>query len=214
MILMAPYGKKLDIYTYELPDLRIRISERIYITRDLLTKVTSPIQIQNLPQELAYEGYIKKSCKLTQEAMIDILDIETNHREDISPTELENFKTSLHKTSRETLAIYIDLCMWKTSHARPPAGANEECAATMEAKPSPGTLCTKTHNPSQGRDTEESSMGEETDSILATEPPGGLKRAAIRKPSQITREYESLLQEIIEHDNYQTTDSHAISCGR
>ena len=52
MILMAPYSKKLDIYTYELPDLRIRISERIYITRDLLTKMTSTIQIQNLPQEL------------------------------------------------------------------------------------------------------------------------------------------------------------------
>ena len=50
MVFMAPYDKKLDIYRYELPDLRIRISDRIYITRDLLTKMTSPIQIQNLPQ--------------------------------------------------------------------------------------------------------------------------------------------------------------------
>ena len=113
MILMAPYGKKLDIYTYELPDLRIRISERIYITGDLLTRMTSPIQIQNLPQELAYEDDIRKSRELTQEAMIDILDIKTNHREDISPTELENFKTSLHNTSRETLAIYSNLCVWR-----------------------------------------------------------------------------------------------------
>ena len=56
-------------------------------------------------------------------------------------------------------------------------------------------------------------MGEETDSNLATEPPGGLKRAAIRKPPQITTEYKSLLQEVIEHDSYQTTDYHAISCG-
>ena len=212
MILMAPYGKKLDIYTYELPDLRIRISERIYITGDLLTRMTSPIHIQNLPQELAYEGYIKKSRELTQEAMIDILDIETNHREDISPTELENFKTSLHNTSSETLAIYSDIWVWKTSHARPPAGANEECAATMEAKPSPGTLCTKTHNPNQGRDNEESSMGKETDSKLATGPPDGSKHATTRKPLQITRKYESSLQEVIEHDNYQTTEYHAISC--
>ena len=104
-----------------IPDLRIIISERIYITRDLLTKVTSPIQIQNLPQELAYEGYIKKSCELAQEAMIDILYIEANHREDISSTELENFKTSLHNISCETLAVQIDLCIWKTTHTRPPA---------------------------------------------------------------------------------------------
>ena len=31
--------------------------------------------------------------------------------------------------------------------------------------------------------------------------------------TNVTREYESLLQEVTEHNNYQTTDYHAISCG-
>ena len=31
--------------------------------------------------------------------------------------------------------------------------------------------------------------------------------------TNVTREYNSLLQEVTEHDNYQTTDYHAISCG-
>ena len=47
--------------------------------------------------------------------------------------------------------------------------------------PSPSTLCTKTHDSTLVRDAKESSMGEETDSNLASGPPSDLKRAAIRK---------------------------------
>ena len=111
MITMAPYVKRLDIYTYELPDLKSRISDRIYITRDLLDNtLTSPIRIQNLPQELAYEGYIKRSRELTQEAILDTLHIEANYRKDILPKELEDFKTSLQNIEHETSAVYNDLC--------------------------------------------------------------------------------------------------------
>ena len=135
MLIMAPYDKRLDIYTYELPDLKSRISDRIYITRDLLdAKLTSPIQIQNLPQELAYDGYIERSLELIREANVDILDIETNHRKDIPPTELENFKTSLHNIKRETLTVYNDLCKWKTSHTSPPAGVNKRHATELEER--------------------------------------------------------------------------------
>ena len=136
--------------------LKSRISYRIYITRDLLTKsLTSPIQIQNLPQELAYEGYIERSRELIQEASIYILDIEANHRKGILSTELENFKTSLHNIKHETFAVYNDLCTWKTSYVRPPAGANEECAATLEAK---YTTIAQSPEPEQDGDTK----GDET----------------------------------------------------
>ena len=83
-------------------------------------------------QELAYEGYIKRSRELTQEANLDILDIEANYRKDIPSTELEDFRTSLHNIKCETSAVYNDLCTWKTSLARHPAGANKECEATTE----------------------------------------------------------------------------------
>ena len=101
MIYMSPHIKKLDIFTYALEDLRNRISVKLSITEGLLTELTSPIQIQNLPQELAYEGYIKKSRELTQEANLDILDIEANYRKDILSAELEDFKTSLHCIERD-----------------------------------------------------------------------------------------------------------------
>ena len=72
--------------------------------------LTSPIQIQNLPQELAYDGYIERSLELIQEATIDVLDIETNHIEGIPPTELENFRTSLYNIKHGILRIREDLC--------------------------------------------------------------------------------------------------------
>ena len=92
MVILSPYDKKLNVYIYELTGLKSRISNRIYITENLLDEtLTSPIQIQNLPQELAYDGYIERSLELIQEATIDVLDIETNHKEDIPP---QNSKTS------------------------------------------------------------------------------------------------------------------------
>ena len=57
-----------------------------------------------------YDGYIERSLELIQEANVDILDIETNHRKDIPATELENFKASLHNIKRETLKIHDDPC--------------------------------------------------------------------------------------------------------
>ena len=55
--------------------------------------MTSPIQ--NPIQEHIHREYIKRIQELTQEANLDILDIEANYRKDILPTELEDFKTSL-----------------------------------------------------------------------------------------------------------------------
>ena len=103
LIYMSPHTKKINIYTYILEDLRDRISVRIFATKRLLTELVSPIQIQNLPQELAYKGYIKRSRKLTQEAYFDILDIEANYRKDILPTELEDIRTSLHNINASSL---------------------------------------------------------------------------------------------------------------
>ena len=77
---------------------------------------------------------------MIQEASVDILDIEANHRKEIPPTELENLKTSLHNIKRETLTVYNDLRKWKTSHTRPPAGANEGYATTLEEKHTTSTL--------------------------------------------------------------------------
>ena len=108
MIYMSPHTKKMN-FTYILEDLKYRISVRIFATKKLLTELVSPIQIQNLPQELAYEGYIKRSRDLTQEAKLDILDIEAKYRKDIPSTELEDFRTSLHNMERETSAVYNDL---------------------------------------------------------------------------------------------------------
>ena len=39
---------------------------------------------------------------------------------DIPSTELEDFKTSLHNTERETSVVHNDLCTWKTPVARHP----------------------------------------------------------------------------------------------
>ena len=154
-IIMAPNLKRPDIYTYEVPDLK----NRIYITRDLLDKtLTSPIRIQNLPQELAYEGYIKRSRELTQEAILDTLDIVANYRKDILPTELADFKTSLQNIEHETSAVYNDLCTWKTSLARHPARATQGYAPTTESKHTSWLQTTQqkvqkntTDHPSQGK---------------------------------------------------------------
>ena len=79
---------------------------------------------------------------MTQEANLDILDIEANYRKDIPSTELEDFRTSLHNIERETSAVYNDLCKWKTSLAKPPDGTSKECEATTELN-----RTTSTQNP-------------------------------------------------------------------
>ena len=93
MITMTPYKKKLDVYRYELPDLRSRIRNRIYIVKQRLTEMTSPIQ--SPLHEHIYREYIKRIKELTLEANIDLLDIKAKYENDIEATELENFKTSL-----------------------------------------------------------------------------------------------------------------------
>ena len=135
MIFMAPYKKKLDIYRYELPDLRSRIHYRIIITKRCLTELTSPIQ--NPIQEHIHREYIKRIQELTQQANTDISDIEArkdtfftkrkhkytglntsyleHSRKDIFLTELKNFKTSLYNIECETSAVFSDLCTWKAS---------------------------------------------------------------------------------------------------
>ena len=132
MIFMAPYGEKLNIYWYELPDLRSRINNRITTTKRCLTEITSPVQ--NPIQEHIHREYIKRIQELTQQANTDISDIEANHRKDIFSTELKTLKTSLHHIEHETSTVYSDLCTWKASQTRPPAGASEEHAAAMETK--------------------------------------------------------------------------------
>ena len=84
---------------------------------------------------------------MIQQANTDILDIETNHRKDILSTDLKN---SLCQIELETSAIYSDLCTWKASHTRPPAGASKEHAAAVETK---HTTLTKSPELNQGRDT-------------------------------------------------------------
>ena len=120
MILVSHQTKKLDIYTYVLEDLRKRISDRIFYARHL-TEFVPPI-LGVLALEFVCEGYLKRSRELTQEAYLDILDIEANYRKDIPSTELEDLRTSLHNIERQTSAVYNDLCTWKTSLARHPAG--------------------------------------------------------------------------------------------
>ena len=113
----------------------IRLRTRIYDTRNLIHKIyimknhrlaemTSPIQ--NPLQEHVYGECIKRIQELIQQANTEILDIETNHSKNIFSTELKNFKLSLCQIERETSAIYSDLCTWKASHTRPPAGSSEE----------------------------------------------------------------------------------------
>ena len=51
--------------------------------------------------------------------------------------------------------MYNDLCIWKASHAKPPAGANEERAATVETK---HTTLTGSLEPEQDRDTPEQQL--------------------------------------------------------
>ena len=71
---------------------------------------------------------------MIQEANLDILDIEVNYRKDILSTELKDIRTSLHNIECETSAVYSDLCTWKTSLTRHPAGADKECAAITEVQ--------------------------------------------------------------------------------
>ena len=100
---MAPYKEKLDNCKYKLPDLRSRIHNRIRIIKQRLTEMTSPVQ--SPAQEYVYGEYIERIQELTQEANIDISDIEANHRKAIFLTELKDLKTDMHNIECETSAI-------------------------------------------------------------------------------------------------------------
>ena len=117
--------------------------------------MTSPIQ--NPLQEHVYGECIKKIQELIQQTNTEILDIEINHSKTIFSKKLESFKTSLCQIDLETSAVYSDLCTWKAFNARPPAGANEECAAVMETKHT-----TLAHSPESDQvgDTEGGNTGE------------------------------------------------------
>ena len=95
---------------------------------------------------------------MTQQAHTDISDIKANHRKDIFFTELKNFKTSLHHIEHETSTVYSDLCTWKASQTRLPAGASEEHAAAMETKQ---TTLTQNPEPDQDGDIKGITKGEE-----------------------------------------------------
>ena len=71
---------------------------------------------------------------MTQEAYIDILEIEANQKADICSLELQNVKASLHNIERETSAAKSHLCTWIASHTSHQAGNNEEHAAAIETK--------------------------------------------------------------------------------
>ena len=96
---------------------------------------------------------------MTQEVYTDILDIEVNHRKDIVLSELKDLKTDLHNIECETSKVYSHLCTWKASHARPPAGASEECTAAMETNHN--TLA-QSPEPDRDGDTEGGNKGDET----------------------------------------------------
>ena len=66
-------------------------------------EITLPIQGH------IYVKNVKRIQELTLQANTDLLDIEANHRKDISPIELENFKTSIYNIEREASAIYRNL---------------------------------------------------------------------------------------------------------
>ena len=132
-----------DANMSKLPGLKSRLCSRIHTTKFLLTEMTTPVQ--SPPQEIIYEGYIKRINELTLEANTDLLDIKADYENDIEATELENFKASLYNIERKTSAAYTDLCTWKASNTRPPF-ANNECSepanhtnlASPEVSPSSG----------------------------------------------------------------------------
>ena len=122
---------------------------KIHIMKQYLANMTPPIQ--NPPQAYEYAEYIRRIKNLTLEASTDILDIEANtFLFEICPKELQNFKTSLYNIERETSAVYSDLCTWKASHTRPPAGASKERAAAVETK---HTTLAQSPEPDQDGDT-------------------------------------------------------------
>ena len=64
--------------------------------------MTTPVQSPT--QEFMYDGYIKSINNMTLEANPDLLDIETDYKNDIDTTELEDFRTSLYTIKRKTAA--------------------------------------------------------------------------------------------------------------
>ena len=120
---MAPYGEKLDIYRYELPDLRSRINNRITTTKRCLVEITSPVKS---PIQAHIHGeYIKRIQELTQQANKDISDIETNHRKDIPSTEHKSLKKSLCYFKHEISTANKNLRTWEALQPRPPIFSQE-----------------------------------------------------------------------------------------
>ena len=101
---MAPYKEKLDIYRYELPDLERRIHNRIIVTKELLSEMTSPVK--STVQEHIYREYLKRIEELTAQANTDLLDIKTKYDNKNNTKEIKDFKTSAteHPPSTQTRA--------------------------------------------------------------------------------------------------------------
>ena len=124
----------------KLLDLGMAVFSRICDIKQYLMEIKLPVQVH------IYVKNIKRVQELIFQANTDILDIEAYHREDmgfsqnrdiakdISIRQLGNFKTSIYNIERETSAIYSDLCTWKASQTRPPAGASEEHTAAVVTK--------------------------------------------------------------------------------
>ena len=80
---------------------------------DLLETMATPIR--NQTQEFEYNKCINKICKLLTEANATLLEIKSEHREDIKASELAALGTSL-TTIEHKMAMADDaLCDWKTS---------------------------------------------------------------------------------------------------
>ena len=99
-----------------LPQLKSRLHSRIHAIEDLLAEMRTPVQNPN--QELLYAENIRRINGMISETKIDSLDIETNYKNDINTTELEDFKTSLHTIKCMTAAAYMDLCTWKATNTK------------------------------------------------------------------------------------------------
>ena len=123
MIRTAPYQEKNSNQRYDLPDLRRRINNRITTTRRCLAEITSPVK--SPIQKHMHGEYIKRIQELKQQANKDISDIETNHRKDITSTELESLKKSLESIKDGNSAASRNLCAWDASLPRPPIFSQE-----------------------------------------------------------------------------------------
>ena len=74
----------------------------------LLGRITTPIQ--NLTQHMQCTDYIKRINELDFEANNDLLTFEAEYKDDIDPTELAAFKTSMVNIESRTSASDTSLC--------------------------------------------------------------------------------------------------------